>query len=260
MIVVDHRFGSMLIESEGAGPSVVLVHGLGGDSNTFQCQMPALKGFHVLRPDLPGSGRSSYRPGRTTLPDLAKSLRDALIALKIDRAHFIGHSMGTILCQYLAAEHPNLVSSLTLLGPITEPPVAARQALRERAQQARHNGMAAIAEQISQGSVGAPARARNPVTQAYVRESLMRQDANGYASHCLALAKMTAVACERIACPTLLVAGALDPVAPPPMAEALCQKISNARKEILPDVSHWMMIEDPNRVNELIKEHLDKMP
>lgn len=261
--MVDHRFGSLVIEeskaaSSAQGTTVVFVHGLGGDSNSFQCQMSDLEAYHVLRPDLPGSGRSPYRPGGPSLRALAKQLRDALTALNIKEAHFVGHSMGTILCQYLAVDHPDLVKSLALFGPITEVPIAARQALSERAAKARREGMARIADQVSTGSVGAPARTKNPVTQAFVRESLMRQDPRGYASHCLALSTMKAAEFAKIMCPTLLIAGALDPVAPPAMTETLCEHISHSRKEVLTDVSHWMMIEDPVRVNELLKAHLNE--
>ena len=126
--MTDLRLGSMVAEDAGEGPAVVMVHGLGGSSNSFQTLMAALAGHRVLRPDLPGSGRSGRRPGRPGLSGLAAAVMDCLRAGGVGRAHFVGHSMGTLICQDLAVRSPETVASLTLFGPILEPPPAARMA------------------------------------------------------------------------------------------------------------------------------------
>ena len=256
--MADVRLGSLVTEDEGDGPAVVLVHGLGGDSNSFQTLMGALEGYRVLRPDLPGAGRSALRPGVPGLKGLASALRDALRAAGIARAHFAGHSMGALICQHIAAETPDLAASLTLFGPILEPPAAARQGLQDRADSARTEGMAGIADAVSTASVAAASREANPVTTAFVRESLMRQDPAGYASHCEALSAAQAAEHGAIRCPTLLVAGEHDPVAPVAMVQALEAAIGDATLEIIPGIAHWMMIEAPQRSAELLREHLDK--
>ncbi len=257
--MADLRVGSMVTEdSGGPGPAVVLIHGLGGDSNTFEPLVGALDGYRVLRPDLPGAGRSALRPGRPGLKGLAAAVCDAVRAAGIGRAHFVGHSMGTLICQHLAAELPDAVLSLALFGPILEPPPAARQALSERAETARRDGMAGIADSVSAASVAEASRRANPVAQAFVRESLMRQDPAGYAAHCRALAAAPAADHGSIRCPTLLIAGEKDPVAPVTMAGALKNRISGAELEILPDTGHWMTVEAPARSAELLRAHLDR--
>jgi len=256
----DIRLGSMVVEDTGEGPPVVMVHGLGGDSNSFQTLMAALSGYRVLRPDLPGAGRSALRPGLAGLKGLAGALRDGLRAAEVTRAHFVGHSMGTLICQYLAVERPAEVASLTLFGPILEPPTAARQGLKERGAAARAQGMAAIADAVSTGSVSADSRKANPVTQAFVRESLMRQDPKGYAAHCDALSAAPAADHGAIRCPTLLVAGEADPVAPVEMARRLNQAIAGSRLEIVPQVAHWIMMEAPQRSADLLRAQLEAAP
>ncbi len=255
--MTDLRVGSMVVEDTGEGPAVVMVHGLGGTSNSFQTLMGALEGCRVLRPDLPGAGRSAYRPGLSSLERMADALKDCLRTAGLERAHFVGHSMGTLLCQYLAAASPNMVSSLVLFGPILEPPVAARQALKERAETARTAGMTGIADAISTASVAESSRRDNPVTAAFVRESLTRQDPGGYAAHCTALSEAPAARHSAIRCPTLLVAGENDPVAPVDMARRLGEQIDGARVEVIPGIGHWMMVEAPGRSAELLRAHLD---
>lgn len=257
----DLKLGSMIMEDTGprndGAPAVVMVHGLGGDSNTFQPLMADLGTYRVLRPDLPGAGRSPIRPGRPGIQGMADNVLDALRTAGIARAHFVGHSMGTLVCQFIAAQHPECVASLILLGPILEPPVAARAGLKDRAEAARSSGMAGIADAVSQGSVSEASRKANPVVPAFVRESLMRQDPRGYAEHCIALSEAKPADHTAIKTPTLLVAGDKDPVAPVAMGKALAEKIAGARLEIIPDVAHWMMMEAPGRTALLLKEHLE---
>ena len=258
--MTDIRLGSAVAERSGdSGPAVVMVHGLGGTSNTFQPLMEILDGFRVLRPELPGAGRSAVRPGLSGLPGLAKSVREAMRIAGIEKAHFVGHSMGTLICQYLAAEAPSVVDSLTLFGAILEPPPAARQGLKERAESARKEGMAGIADAVSKASVADASHARNPVIRAFVRESLMRQDPKGYALHCEALSAARAAAHDRVSCPTLLVAGSADPVAPVAMAEDLKSRIADARLEVLDGIGHWMTVEAPEKSAALLGEHLARL-
>ena len=250
--MTDVRLGGMVAERDGAGPAVVMVHGLGGTSSSFETLMPTLDGFAVIRLDLPGAGRSALRPGRPGLPGLAAAVHECMRAQRVTRAHLVGHSMGALICQHLAAKTPELALSLTLFGALLEPSPAARGALRERALTARRNGMAGIANAVSAGSLGRAAS--GGAACAFVRESVLRQSPAGYAAHCEALAAAPPADHAAIRCPTLLVHGAEDPVAPVATAQRLRAVIAGARLEILPDTGHWPMLEAPARSAELLRE------
>lgn len=254
----DIRLGTMVMEDTGAGFPIVMIHGLGGTSTNFEPLLAALDGYRVLRPDLPGAGRSPYRPGRPDLAGLLSAARDCVRAAGIDRAHFVGHSMGTLICQHLAAKEPGLVVSLALFGPILEPPPPARVALKERAETARRDGMSPIADAVSTGSVAEASRAANPIVHAYVRESLLRQDPIGYAAHCEALASSAPAPHASVTCPTRLIVGERDPVAPPSMAHRLADRLPDATTTILAGVSHWMMLEDLPGSRKTLMQHLEQ--
>ena len=108
-----------------------------------------------------------------------------------------------------------MVKSLVLAGPVHALPEAGRQGVRERAAKVRAEGMADVAEAVLKGATSGDTKANNPVATAFVRELLMRQDADGYARTCEALAAAKAADLERIGCRVLLVTGDEDAVAPP---------------------------------------------
>jgi pimeloyl-ACP methyl ester carboxylesterase len=258
--MTETRFGSIVMEDTGgAGRAIVMLHGLGGTSNTFEPIMPALEGYRVVRPDLPGAGRSAHRPNVRSLQDLARAITDAVTAAKVRRAVIVAHSMGTLLAQYMAVTAPHRVEGLVLLGALTEPPEAARFALTARAEQAERDGMVAIADQIANGSLSERSKRDIPAARAFVRESLMRQDPRGYAAHCRALAKATAFVPMRIRCPVRLITGSDDPVAPRTMAETLNTGLPFSKLDILPGVGHWPTIEAPEACSDLLRRALDDM-
>ena len=131
------------------------------------------------------------------------------------------------------------------------PPETARANIRARGEKARSEGlrgMNEIANTLVQAATSTDTKQRQPVALAFVRESLMRQDPEGYARICASLADCTPSAVERIAAPTLLVTGDEDGVAPPQsvrnMAERLVQAKSR-RTVVLNRCGHWTPIERP---------------
>lgn len=152
------RFAGMTVELEGEGPPILMLHGLGGTSNSFQPLVAQLAGFRIIRPDLPGAGRSPTPSQEITVGLLVDAVENATTHLGIDRAHVVGHSFGALIAQHIAARHSGRVASLTLFGPILEPQETARERLRERAATARNEGMSAVADQFN--SLGALERDR----------------------------------------------------------------------------------------------------
>jgi pimeloyl-ACP methyl ester carboxylesterase len=257
-----HQFERIVVEDEGEGDAVVCVHGLGGSSNSFTPLMGALARQRVIRPDMPGSARSFRVEGPLTIARLVDALLSVCARLNIARAHFVGHSLGTIVCQHLAAAEPKLVRSLALFGPLAAPAEAARAALRTRAAKARGEGvggMHEIALALLNAAVSAHTREQHPVAAAFVRESLMRQDAEGYARTCEALAEAQPAALERIAVPVLLVTGDEDGVAPPQAVRALADRLQAAPSKklvVLPRCGHWTPVERPVECTRELRDFL----
>lgn len=235
----------MQFECKGQGTPVLMVHGLGGTSNTFEPLMGRLGDFMVLRPDLPGCGRSATPDEALTIADMADSLLALLKAQGLTKVHLVGHSMGTLICQRMAIAASAHIASLTLIGALTEPNQAARTGLLARAATARSQGMQDIADQIINAALAPRTLADNRAAMAFVRESLMRQCPEGYAKCCEALAAAQLQDVCKISAQTLLLTGDCDPVAPVSMAQQLCDALPNARLSVLTDCGHWATLEQP---------------
>ncbi len=231
------------LDFSGQGEPVLFVHGLGGTSNTFHPQMQALAArYQCLAFDLPGAGRSPLQ-GTASIASLVAACISVLDGAGVAAARVVAHSMGGLVAMHLAANHPQRVTQLVLLGPVRGPTPASESALKARAELARTSGMLPIANQLADVALSAETKTKQPVTVAMVRELILRQDAAGYAAHCEALAGGTPAATEKIAVPTLILTGDSDRTAPPEACENLSKEIKGARFSVLPGCGHWSSLE-----------------
>jgi pimeloyl-ACP methyl ester carboxylesterase len=101
----------------GQGPAIVLVHGLALSSTTWRYVMPALaERYTVVAPDLLGHGKSGKPRGDYSLGAFASGIRDLLVALDIERATFVGHSLGGGIAMQLAYQFPERCDRLVLVA------------------------------------------------------------------------------------------------------------------------------------------------
>src|SRR3989440_12852915 len=101
----------------GEVPAVVLVHGLALSSATWRSVMPALaERFTVVAPDLLGHGESAKPRGDYSLGAYASGIRDLLVALDVERATFVGHSLGGGVAMQLGYQFPERCERLVLVA------------------------------------------------------------------------------------------------------------------------------------------------
>ena len=248
--------GQTMIEIDGAGEPIVFVHGLGGTSNSFQMLLGALAGFRCVRVDLPGSGRSPLPYDPLTIERFVEAVAQVMRTVCGAPAHLVGQSLGTNVCLHLTTRAPELVKSLSLFAPILEPTEAARQRLKDRARTARQDGMIGIAEAVAASGTSSASRAANALLAPFVRESHMRQGAEGFAQSCEALAEAQAADLRFLRCPTLIVTGDEDAVAPPGAAQAIADKVKGSKLRVLEHCGHWTPFERPQDCARLLSEHV----
>ena len=247
---MEQSNGRFVEEFGAQGERLVLVHGLGGSTNTWYPQARILqRDLRLVAYDLPGSARTPVRDD-VTIESLVADLHEVVERSRdAGRVHLAGHSLGTIICQHYAARYPDRVASLVLVGAFPEPPEAARKALRDRAAKVRAEGMAAIADAIVTAGTSDDTKANNLVACSFVRESIMAQPAEGYARACEALAALKRADLSGVRCPALLLTGDQDRTAPPETGAALAGMIPGAEFRVLDGCGHWATIERAKQVN-----------
>jgi 3-oxoadipate enol-lactonase len=258
----------MAVDTRGDGDAVVMLHGLGGSMNAWTPLLPALTRYRTVRIELPGAGRSKSahaladsapEKGQLSIEVLTQAVMRVCDALGLQRAHLVGHSMGTLVCQHLAVKAPSLVRSMSLFGAMAEPGPALRDGMPVRAAKARAEGMFEIAEGISDFALSASSKETQPTTVAYVREGVASQDPEGFARNCLALAQAKATTVALIRCPVLIVNGDEDLVTTLSGARALAAQLPNARVEVLGRCGHWPMFERAVESQRLLRDFLDRV-
>jgi pimeloyl-ACP methyl ester carboxylesterase len=104
-------------EPSAERPTLMLVHGIAGSSATWRDVLPALgRRYTVVAPDLLGHGESDKPRHDYSLSAYANLLRDLMIALAIERATIVGHSLGGGISMQLAYQHPLRCERLVLVS------------------------------------------------------------------------------------------------------------------------------------------------
>jgi pimeloyl-ACP methyl ester carboxylesterase len=164
--------------------------------------------------------------------------------------------MGTLVVRTLATRHPELVSRLVLLGAVAEPADAVRQAQRDRAATLRQDGTAAVAPGVVASALSEGTRRDKPEVAAFVRELIMRQDPEGYARNCEALATATDPGPVAPGLPLLLITGGDDKTGPPEVSQAIAAAHGSATVTVIDGIGHWTALEAAGDVTDQLLKFL----
>jgi 3-oxoadipate enol-lactonase len=246
----------------GEAPPLVLIHGIGADGRMFDPVVERLAdAAHIVTWNLPGYGGKPLA-GPLDFPGLAAALAADLDALGIDRAVVLGHSIGGMVAQELAATSPHRVRALILSA--TTAVFGSRDGSFQRAfVQARlgpldaGQTMAQMAAEVSPrllGSAAAPEAAPALVKlMSEVPEATFRA-----AVACLVTFNRRAEL-ERVAVPTLMIAGEEDTNAPLKAMTRMAEVVPGSRLEVLSRTGHLAPLECPDRYAEIVRRFLAEL-
>lgn len=247
---------TLAVDRSGKGPALIMVHGLGGTLNVWEPQVRALSdSYSVVRFDLPGSGRSPATE-RLSVDGWVSTIEALMAELGIERAHFVGHSLGTLIIQHFAVRNPQRVDHVALLGVNRAPEEARRQTVRERAAKARQEGMTSIADSVVSSALSSETQQRKPEVVGFVRELVMAQDREGYARSCEAIAESVGADLRKLSSPVMLIAGSEDKVSPVVVSERMAEELEDASLTVVDHCGHWLTLEQPRHVNTVLAQFL----
>lgn len=242
---------------QGQGDTAVfLLHGVGGGKEAWANNQPVLAaaGFRTVAWDMPGYGASSPL-SLCTNTLLAEALKTLMAHIGAQRNVLLGHSMGGMIAQELAALHPSLVHGLILYSssPAFGKPDGAwqQQFLQSRfAPLDQGLGMDGLAGKIVPGMFAPGA---DPARLAEAAALMARVPPGSYRAALSAIVSFNRLAeLGNIAVPTLCLAGELDLNAPPAVVEKMAGRIAGAQYQCLRGVGHIANIEQPALFNSTV--------
>lgn len=240
----------------GEGPPLVLVHGYLGGSAQWEAEIAQFRDrFDVIAPDLPGFGDAADRPGCANIAEMADSVLSLLDALDIADFILLGHSMGGMIAQEIAAKAGPRISKLVLYGtgPLGLMPDRFEPIKLSRERLAT-DGVEKTIERI-----GATWFRKGDVAAGFplVREIGARADPQA------ALLALDAMAewdgrpkLKSLEMPTLVVWGHDDRSYRWPQVEALWKTLPNATLSVIPGASHAAHLEKPKLFHAVIEDFL----
>jgi 3-oxoadipate enol-lactonase len=258
---MSDRDATVRLSASLAGPSgspvLVLGNSLGTTRELWRPQLAALGArFRLLQYEHRGHGGSPAPPGPYTLADLGGDVLRLLDELEIETACYCGVSLGGMLGMWLAANAPSRIAALALCCTSAHLPPA--QMWTDRAALVRSAGTASISQQVV-GRWFTPAFAdRQPGTVAsFVTAMEKRVVPQGYAGCCEAIAAMDLrPTLASVTAPTLVVAGAEDPAAPPWHGAAIASAIPGARLRVIRGAAHLANVSQAAEVTAALLTHL----
>ena len=245
------------VEDAGQGPPLVMLHAAATSGKLWWQHIPRLaRRFRVLAIDLPGHGQSPKPQGLLTLEGMSAELYRTLQALNLPRVHVLGLSLGGMVAQLLAVDHPSSVSSLTLCDTLCEigPPQA--QALEERAGAVEQGGMSAIVKSTLERWFSPGFFSSHPEVVAEMEKLLLAADPTINAQTWRAIAKLNVASrLPKLHLPALVMNGSLDNSIPPGGGERLAQLLGTRLVE-LPGCAHMAPLETPGKFMDLLEPFL----
>ena len=238
--------------------TVVLIHGLAGTLHLWDRVVPRLETrFHVLRYDLRGHGKSDLPDGEWSLDDFVGDLVALLDSRGIAAAHVVGFSLGGLIVQKLALDHPERVKRLVILSAIAGRTEEEREKVRQRLRNVENDDVETNIALGVERWFSPEFRRNHPDLVQQRIDTYLATNRRGYLNaHRVFVTSDLADELHRIDRPTLVMTGEFDPGSNARMARFMHQAIAGASLEILPGLRHAVLVEAPQVVAEKLDAFL----
>jgi pimeloyl-ACP methyl ester carboxylesterase len=244
---------------EGRGPeTVALIHGVGSSAATWSRLAPLLlERFRLVSYDLRGHGLSEKATGPYSLDRFVDDHLALLAGLEVSRSHLVGFSLGAIVAQGVALRAPETVDRLVLLNCIGGRSDEDRMRVNQRLREIRTSRMADLAARSATRWFTTDFLSSHPADVASEVNIVSATNHAAYVKAYEVLATNDLIdALDQLKRPTLLVTGADDVGSRPSMSYAMHDRIPESTVRIVPRLRHYLHIEAPELVAELISSFL----
>lgn len=242
-------------------PCVLLGHSIMADASMWVPQVAHLtgRGFRVVRLESRGHGGSTPGSAPLSIDSLARDVVAVLDGLDVDRAHYVGLSLGGMVGFALGQQHPGRLASLVICDARADSPTAFAQPWDGRIAQVREQGMASQVQSTLERWFGTRLASLEPSWHASLRESIAGTSVEGFVATARALQSFDYTGgLSRMPHGSTLIVGQDDGVLPEVMAN-LAAAMPHAQLERIPAAGHLPNLDQPALFNRALDEHLGRV-
>jgi pimeloyl-ACP methyl ester carboxylesterase len=239
---------TIVYESAGDGPPLVLLHGFCESSRIFhRLKAELCPHSRVLLPNLPGHGGTPREPGLRSLSDAADWLRDWLDLMEVETCLLVGHSLGGYIAAAFADRYPDRLKGIGMLHSTALGDSPDRQENRDKA-------LAFISEYGTEAYLRAFVASLffdpQPAWTAELHEITAGTDPASIISFIKAMRDRPdrVAALRALQVPVMYIMGELDSLVPPARIRDELARVELALLYRIPDAGHMGMYETPDKV------------
>ncbi len=243
----------------GNGPTVVLLHEMGGTLDSWDAVAPGLsETYRVLRYDQRGAGLTEKVRKPYSNDDAVDDLEGLLKNLGLQPPYnFVCVAAASTQVLRFLERHPGDVTSIVLCNPAPGVDPSRAGVLVERAELAEKNGMSGVMGITLDKSY--PPTLGEPAAYEAYRGRYLANDPVGFGlAHRMLAATNMLYMLPKVAVPAMVVAGKHDTVRPPAGTEELAKKIPGARFELIEEAGHFLPTTGPKTLLKLLRDFLPR--
>jgi pimeloyl-ACP methyl ester carboxylesterase len=242
----------------GDGPPLFMIHGIGATRHSWDGLAERLKGeFRCIFYDLRGHGLSPAPRPPYALDDLVADLEALREELGIERAHFVGHSLGGMIAPAYARAHPDRVLSLGLYSTAAGRTADDSDKVRGVVKAMREKGIAPVLETLKERWFTPEFAQRRPEIIERRMKQVIDTDPDVFLSVFDIYAETEmAPWLHEISAPCLVLTGENDGGCNPRLNQFIASRLPNTELVILPHLRHAILLEAPDVVAEPVLDFL----
>ena len=246
------------LSGKSGAPVVMMSHSLGSSLTMWEPQLSSLEPiFQVLRYDTRGHGGTGAPAGPYTIELLGQDAVGLLDALRIPKVHWVGLSLGGMIGQCLALDHPDRLLSAVLCDTSSVVPPEAQPLWQERINIVREKGLQPLLEPTLERWFTPSFLGRNPETLTRIRREFLATPHEGFIGCIEAIRKINYLdRLHEFKIPVQIIVGEDDPGMPVATAKVVQSRIRDSKLAVIRSARHLSNLEQPEAFNSALLEFL----
>lgn len=253
---------SLHYQEYGQGMPVLMLHGFPFDHRIWRTQVEALKStYRLITPDLRGHGQSSAPEGVYDMDLMVADLVVLLDNLGIDRAVWVGHSMGGYITMAALRAVPERIMGIGLVATHPHPDTPDRRVQRiESAELALTNGSTDVAFSMMAAIFSPNVEGKSPMAQE-IYDIMVNTPPAGIAGALRGMANRpdSVATLQNTEVPAVVIAGTEDQIVKLDVAEQMAALMPHAVLVKIEGAGHLPMIEQPEATNAALRNFLQSV-